>query len=126
MKLDFIMSFPFSGDTMFCQNLIELGKDCDLLIHEATMESGLETLAKRKLHSTTSEAIAAGKFMNAKFTLLTHFSQRYSKIPDLPENEINVGLAYDNMQVKLPQLPLLPLFYPCIKVMFHNYNKVLK
>lgn len=115
----------YSGDTMFSQNLIQLGQDCDLLIHEATMEDGLEKLAKRKLHSTTSEAINAGKFMNAKFTLLTHFSQRYSKIPALPEKESNVGLAYDNMQLKLPELPLLPLFYPCIKIMFNEYNKVI-
>ncbi|CAK9807553.1 Ribonuclease Z, mitochondrial [Anthophora plagiata] len=116
----------YSGDTMFSKNLIKLGKDCDLLIHEATMEDGLETLAKRKLHSTTSEAINAGKFMNAKFTLLTHFSQRYSKIPYLPKRETNVGLAYDHMEIKLSQLPLLPLFHPCIKIMFNEYNKVLE
>lgn len=116
----------YSGDTMFSQNLVNLGKDCDMLIHEATMENGLEKLAKRKLHSTTSEAIKAGKFMDAKFVLLTHFSQRYSKIPSIPDNETNVGLAYDNMELKLPQLPLLPLFYPCIKVMFQEYSKVLE
>lgn len=115
----------FSGDTIFCQNLITLGQNCDLLIHEATMEDGLEKLAKSKLHSTTSQAINAGKFMNAKFILLTHFSQRYSKIPSIPDKEINVGLAYDFMEFKLPQLPLLPLFYPCIKVMFNEYNKVM-
>lgn len=115
----------FSGDTMFCQNLIKLGQNCDLLIHEATMESGLEIIAKRKFHSTTSEAIRAGKFMDAKFILLTHFSQRYSKIPFIPDKEANVGIAYDYMEFRLPQLPLLPLFYPCIKIMFNEYNRVL-
>ncbi|CAL7948908.1 unnamed protein product [Xylocopa violacea] len=115
----------YSGDTMFCTTLIQLGQDCDLLIHEATMESGLESMAKRKFHSTTYDAIKAGKFMNAKFTLLTHFSQRYSKIPCIPEKEEKVGIAYDNMELKLPQLPLLPLFYPSIKVMFSEYNKVI-
>ncbi|XP_076390326.1 ribonuclease Z isoform X2 [Megachile rotundata] len=114
----------YSGDTMFCRNLITLGQNCDLLIHEATMDDGRESLAKRKLHSTTSEAINAGKHMNAKFTLLTHFSQRYSKIPAIPEQGLNVGLAYDFMEIKLPQLPLLPLFYPSLKVMFEVYNKV--
>lgn len=115
----------YSGDTIFCHNLITLGQNCDLLIHEATMEDGLEKLAKSKLHSTTSQAINVGKFMNAKFILLTHFSQRYSKIPSIPDKETNVGLAYDFMEFKLPQLPLLPLFYPCIKVMFNEYNKVM-
>ncbi|XP_060830690.1 ribonuclease Z, mitochondrial [Bombus pascuorum] len=115
----------YSGDTLFCRNLVKLGENCDLLIHEATMENGLEALAKSKLHSTTSEAIKAGKFMNAKFILLTHFSQRYSKIPFIPDKEANVGIAYDNMEFRLPQLSLLPLFYPCIKIMFNEYNKVL-
>ncbi|XP_012246841.1 ribonuclease Z, mitochondrial isoform X1 [Bombus impatiens] len=115
----------YSGDTIFCRNLIKLGQNCNLLIHEATIESGLEELAKSKLHSTTSEAIKAGKYMNAKFILLTHFSQRYSKIPFIPDKEANVGIAYDNMEFRLPQLSLLPLFYPCIKVMFNEYNKVL-
>lgn len=115
----------YSGDTLFCQNLITLGQNCDLLIHEATMEDGLEKLAESKLHSTTSQAINVGKFMNAKFILLTHFSQRYSKIPSIPDKETNVGLAYDFMEFKLPQLPLLPFFYPCIKVMFNEYNKVM-
>ncbi|KOX68781.1 Ribonuclease Z, mitochondrial [Melipona quadrifasciata] len=114
----------YSGDTIFCQRLIDLGQNCDLLIHEATMEDGLEQLALSKLHSTTSQAIKAGKSMNAKFILLTHFSQRYSKIPLIPK-EKNVGLAYDNMEFKLLQLPLLPLFYPCMKIMFSEYNKVL-
>ena len=116
----------YSGDTMPCKNLISLGKDCDLLIHEATMEDKLKKLALRKFHSTTSEAINAGKSMNAKFILLTHFSQRYSKIPILPEEETNVGLAYDNMDIKLSHLPLLPLFYPCLKLMFNEYYKTLE
>ncbi|XP_076637968.1 ribonuclease Z [Colletes latitarsis] len=116
----------YSGDAMPCDNLINLGKDCDLLIHEATMEDGLQDLAKQKSHSTTSQAINAGKLMNAKFTLLTHFSQRYSKIPLLSEEEENVGLAYDNMDIKLSQLPLLSLFYPCIKLMFNEYYKILE
>lgn len=113
----------YSGDTMPCENLITLGKNCDLLIHEATMEDSLKQLARKKYHSTSSEAINAGKLMNAKFTLLTHFSQRYSKLPLISEKEENVGLAYDNMDIKLSQLRLLPLFYPCLKLMFYEYFK---
>ncbi|XP_043260367.1 ribonuclease Z, mitochondrial [Colletes gigas] len=114
----------YSGDAMPCDNLLTLGEDCDLLIHEATMEDGLQHLARTKSHSTTSQAINAGKSMNAKFILLTHFSQRYSKIPLLSGEEVNVGLAYDNMDIKLWQLPLLSLFYPCIKLMFKEYYKI--
>lgn len=76
------------------------GKDSDLLIHEATFEDELSHEAKIKMHSTTSEAISIGKRMNAKFTLLTHFSQRYYKIPVITEHfDDKVGMAFDNMRV---------------------------
>ena len=39
--------------------------------------------------------------MDARFTILTHFSQRYSKVPQFDEfrHEENVGVAYDNLSV---------------------------
>ncbi|KYN43501.1 Ribonuclease Z, mitochondrial [Trachymyrmex septentrionalis] len=116
----------YSGDTMPCARLVELGQNCDLLIHEATMEDDLIEDAKLKFHSTVSQAIQAGEKMKSKFTLLTHFSQRYSVIPHLPDNKNgpkldNVGIAYDNMHISLSQLPLLPLMYPTLKIMFNKY-----
>lgn len=47
--------WTYSGDTMPSRNLIELGRGSDLLIHEATMEDGMEEDAKKKAHSTTSQ-----------------------------------------------------------------------
>ncbi|CAL1689320.1 unnamed protein product [Lasius platythorax] len=121
----------YSGDTMPCKNLVKLGQDCDLLIHEATMEDDLSEEAKMKFHSTTSQAIQAGEQMKSKFTLLTHFSQRYSVIPPLPNDDDNgsklnnVGIAYDNMHISLSQLPLLPLMYPTLKLMFiKHYEEI--
>lgn len=71
-----------------------------MLIHEATMEDELMREAQSKLHSTTSQAIKVGLRMEAKFTLLTHFSQRYAKLPRLNANFTkDVGIAFDNMQV---------------------------
>lgn len=115
-----------SGDTMPCESLVKLGQNCDLLIHEATMEDDLEEEAKLKCHSTVSQAIKAGEQMRSKFTLLTHFSQRYAVIPHLPDHENgskldNVGIAYDNMHISLSQLPLLPLMYPTLKLLFNKY-----
>lgn len=72
----------------------------DLLIHEATMEDELKNEAIVKMHSTTSQAIEIGQRMNAKFTLLTHFSQRYAKLPRFNDNFTeNIGIAFDNMMV---------------------------
>lgn len=90
----------YSGDTMPSENLINLGMNCDILIHEATMEDELEHEAITKMHSTTSQAIEVGRNMNAKYILLTHFSQRYAKLPRFNENfGENVGIAFDNMHV---------------------------
>ncbi|XP_044272419.1 ribonuclease Z, mitochondrial isoform X2 [Tribolium madens] len=109
----------YSGDTMPSDNLVELGKNSDLLIHEATMEDELAAEAVIKMHSTTSQAIEIGRRMDAKYTLLTHFSQRYAKLPRFNENfSDNVGIAFDNMRVKLDELPLIPLLYPALKLMF--------
>lgn len=77
------------------------GMDSDLLIHEATMEDELSGEALIKMHSTTSQAIDIGRKMKAKFTLLTHFSQRYAKIPNLTNHYEDVGVAFDNMQVRM-------------------------
>lgn len=81
-------------------DLVELGMNSDLLIHEATMEDELANEAVMKMHSTTSQAIVVGQKMKAKFILLTHFSQRYAKLPRFDDNIAdNVGIAFDNMQV---------------------------
>ncbi|KAJ3025658.1 Zinc phosphodiesterase ELAC protein 2, partial [Rhizophlyctis rosea] len=71
----------YSGDCRPSVPLIQLGSDADLLIHEATFENDLHKEAVDKKHSTTSEAMKVGGRMRAKWVLLTHFSQRYPKIP---------------------------------------------
>lgn len=43
-------SIVYSGDTTPCGDLIEAGRDCDLLIHEATMVDEHEDLAVRAKH----------------------------------------------------------------------------
>jgi ribonuclease Z len=80
-KTDPSFKLVYSGDAMPSDFLIQPGKDCDVLIHEATMEDELMEEAIIKRHSTTSQAIEMGEKMNAKYTILTHFSQRYAKIP---------------------------------------------
>jgi len=92
----------YSGDTMPCDSFISLGQDSDICIHEATMEDELVHEARLKMHSTTSEAIEIGNKMNAKFTMLTHFSQRYAKVPKIDSGLApNVGIAFDNMIVSI-------------------------
>lgn len=78
---------------------------------QATFEDALleEALAKR--HSTTSEAMEAGRLAQAYRTILTHFSQRYPKVPARfgdpgnPEigerSKTTTCIAFDLMSVNL-------------------------
>uniref|UniRef100_A0A8C9TH68 Zinc phosphodiesterase ELAC protein 2 n=1 Tax=Scleropages formosus TaxID=113540 RepID=A0A8C9TH68_SCLFO len=90
----------FSGDTVPCEALVQMGKNATLLIHEATLEDGMEEEAKQKRHSTISQAIDIGMKMNAKFIMLNHFSQRYPKIPLISaDSGDRVGISFDHMKV---------------------------
>ena len=73
--------FTYSGDCRPTRALVEIGKGSTVLLHEATFDDELRGDAEAKLHSTTSEAIGVGIAMHARRILLTHFSQRYQKIP---------------------------------------------
>ncbi|XP_008586761.1 PREDICTED: zinc phosphodiesterase ELAC protein 2 [Galeopterus variegatus] len=109
----------YSGDTMPCEALVQMGKDATLLIHEATLEDGLEQEAMEKTHSTTSQAIGVGMRMNAEFIMLNHFSQRYAKIPIFsPDFNEKVGIAFDHMKVCFGDFPTVPKLIPPLKALF--------
>ncbi|XP_076073663.1 zinc phosphodiesterase ELAC protein 2-like isoform X2 [Mytilus galloprovincialis] len=112
----------YSGDTMPCQSLVEAGKDCDLLIHEATLQSDMAETAKELQHSTVKQALDIGNKMQAKYQILTHFSQRYHRIPLIEDNSSHkrFGLAYDLMKVKLSELSVLYDMINPLKEIFHE------
>ncbi|XP_072394529.1 ribonuclease Z, mitochondrial isoform X2 [Diabrotica undecimpunctata] len=121
------IKITYSGDTMPSENLVQLGHNSDILIHEATMEDELAEEAVIKMHSTTSQAIEVGNKMLAKNIILTHFSQRYAKLPRFNDNfSSNVGIAFDNMQVSLSDLPLIPELYPSLMLMFAEHYEELE
>jgi ribonuclease Z len=77
------LKVSYSGDCRPSQHFARVGRDTTVLVHEATFDDELLGDAKAKKHSTTSEALGIGAQMNAKAVVLTHFSQRYQKIPVL-------------------------------------------
>jgi len=82
----------------------------DLLIHESTYNNTHEDLAIRNRHSTVGDALDAAKKMNAKFTILTHFSQRYSIFPSEADlDNVDFSFALDFMQVR-KGYPLFSVF----------------
>ena len=99
----------------------------DILIHEATMEDDLEIDAAMKHHSTTSQAIDVAERTQSKNLILTHFSQRYSKLPLITERfyERNVGVAFDNMTVGPNQLNRLSHVLKPLDILFQEYTEVI-
>ncbi|KAK6588200.1 hypothetical protein RS030_6901 [Cryptosporidium xiaoi] len=125
----------FSGDTVPCSSLELASKNCDVLIHEATFEDSLGEEARKKNHSTISEAVKTAVKCSAKSLLLTHFSQRYQSTPEItkemhddgepqstsknsdcfkgyPEEEI-LKAYYNNNTLSLMDLMVIPLKSIC-------------
>lgn len=110
----------FSGDTRPVETLVDAGMDSTLLIHEATFEDGLADKACNKGHATTSEAIEVANAMNAKFLLMTHFSQRYPKIPvfDTSKGKSGAGIAFDLMRMRFSDFDVIPLLTKSLQLLF--------
>ncbi|TPX63921.1 hypothetical protein SpCBS45565_g06248 [Spizellomyces sp. 'palustris'] len=114
----------FSGDCRPSEDLVIAGRGASVVIHEATLEDDKVEEALEKRHCTTGEAIQVAKSMEAQNLLLTHFSQRYPKIPILPNDvdddltQVKVGIAYDLMRAKLSSFWRLPLLVPGLRALF--------
>lgn len=83
-----LFKLSYSGDTRpnIEQFSRDIGKNSDLLIHEATLDNELIEDAIKKKHCTINEAIEVSNEMNAQKLILTHFSQRYPKAPQVNDN----------------------------------------
>ncbi|GAV77562.1 Lactamase_B_2 domain-containing protein/Lactamase_B_4 domain-containing protein [Cephalotus follicularis] len=111
----------YSGDTRPCQELQKASIGATVLIHEATFEDGLMEQAIAKNHSTTKEAIEVGDKVGAYRIILTHFSQRYPKVPVFDEKHMHkTCIAFDMMSINIADLPVLPKILPYIKLLFRN------
>lgn len=75
----------YSGDCRPSASFADIGRDSDILIHEATFDDGMEGDAMAKKHCTIGEALGVASAMRAKNVILTHFSQRYQKLPTLTD-----------------------------------------
>ncbi len=69
----------YSGDTRYCEKLIEFSQRADVLIHDSTFEDKLESDAIESGHSTASQAAEVAKKAGTRFLFLFHYSSRYSE-----------------------------------------------
>jgi ribonuclease Z len=70
-------SVVYCTDTTYCRSAVELARDADLLIHEATFAQIDEALAVRATHSTAAMAARVAQEAGVRRLLITHFSPRY-------------------------------------------------
>jgi len=89
----------------------------------------MEAEAVLKRHSTVGEALDVGRRMRAKAVILTHFSQRYPKIPPLKESEskgeetsINFPIifAFDFMKICRRNINFASKLTPAIRLLNDN------
>ncbi|KAH0790944.1 metallo-beta-lactamase superfamily protein [Histomonas meleagridis] len=94
----------YSGDRASTDNFPKVVGCCDLLIHEATFTDDLIENAIEKKHCTLGQAINAGVEANARYVIMTHFSQRYPKVPVFNDENENIAFAFDYMSCKFEDI----------------------
>jgi ribonuclease Z len=112
----------YSGDCRPSTQFAEQAIDTDLLIHEATFEDGMEDEAVLKKHCTAGEALEVGKKMRAKAIVLTHFSQRYPKLPQLKQSDdkqhFPIVFAFDFMRITPATLTIAAQLTPALRLLY--------
>ncbi len=102
----------FSGDTLYCADLVTLAKGADLLVHEATYAAEDKPLADRAAHSTTTIAARVAAEAEVRQLYLTHFSARYESENGPGLNALlaearavfpETQLAHDFLRVPVPR-----------------------
>lgn len=75
----------YSGDTKRCKEIIELARDADMLIHDATLLSDEGELAADYGHSTALDAAEVALEAKVGVLALIHYSPRYKETKLLAE-----------------------------------------
>jgi ribonuclease Z len=96
-----------TGDTRPCAATIEMSRNCDLLVHEATFGDEEAERAIETGHSTAREAAMVAREADARRLALTHFSARYSRDASELEREARqvfpaVVVARDGVEIDVP------------------------
>ena len=70
--------FAYCTDTVFCESAIDLAKEADVLVHEATFSHHDAELAYQRMHSTSTMAAQVALEAKVQQLIMTHFSPRYA------------------------------------------------
>ena len=95
----------YTGDTMPCPALPDLGRDADLFVHEATYLEKDREKARPPKHSTAKEAAIAAKSAHAKKLVMSHVADDYETPYEMTREArvefSNAEVAFDGMVVDL-------------------------
>ncbi|MGG6293532.1 ribonuclease Z [Leptolyngbya sp. AN02str] len=99
-------SFVYCTDTIYCDNAVELARNADVLVHEATFAHQDAELAYQRLHSTSTMAAQVALNAGVKKLIMTHFSPRYA-----PGNAIEFADLLKEAQAIFPNTVMAHDFY---------------
>ncbi|CAI6089697.1 unnamed protein product [Clonostachys chloroleuca] len=115
------LRIAWSGDCRPSSDFAQACRGTHLLIHECTFDDDMKSHASAKKHSSLSEALGVARQMEARRTLLTHFSQRYVKAKSVSgrlgggsSEEQAVLMGHDFMRVKLGDFQKAACYMPAI------------
>lgn len=96
----------YCTDTVYCDNAVELARDADVLIHEATFAHQDAELAYQRLHSTSTMAAQVALAGRVRQLIMTHFSPRYA-----PGNSIEIKNLLEEARAIFPNTELASDFW---------------
>ncbi|MBD2042624.1 ribonuclease Z [Microcoleus sp. FACHB-672] len=108
----------YCTDTVYCEGAVELARDADVLIHEATFSHQDAQMAIDRLHSTSTMAAQVALGAQAKQLLMTHFSPRYAPGNNIVLDDLlqearaifpNTAMASDFFTYEVPRRQSLEL-----------------
>ena len=73
-------AYAYCSDTGYCESIVPIIKDIDLLYHEATFLSDKKEKPENLYHSTAEDAAQIAAKANVKKLLIGHFSSRYKDL----------------------------------------------
>ncbi len=96
-----------TGDTRPCDATLEMARDADLLLHEATFADEEAERARETGHSTAREAAEIAARAGVRRLVLTHLSARYSRDPsdllrEAKEVFSDVVIGRDGLEIDVP------------------------